>query len=70
MGDSCKQKSTFVTQIDSNDAYIEGISITDWQTLIHAIAETNVLEPDLHGISIMYSSEGQGLPEYTHLHNR
>ena len=70
MGDSCEQESALATQIDSNDAYIEGIPITGWQTLIHAIAETNVLEPDLHGISITNTSEGQGLPEYTHLHNR
>ena len=46
-----------MTQIDSNDAYIKGIPVIGWQTLIHAIAKTDVLEPDLHGINITNSSE-------------
>ena len=57
--------------MDSRGAYIEGmVTIIGRQTLIHAIAETDVLEPDLDRLSITNPSEGQGLPEYTHLHSR
>jgi hypothetical protein len=52
-------------------ANVEGmVSIIGGQTLVYAIAETDVLEPDLHRVSITNPPDGQRLPEYTHLRSR
>jgi hypothetical protein len=46
--------------MDSRGAYIKGmVTIIGRQTLIHAIAETDVLEPDLHRVRITNPSEGK-----------
>ena len=60
IGESYSQGSTSATGGDSTGADIGGmVSIIGRQTLIYAIAETDVLEPDLHRVSITSLPDGQ-----------